>query len=71
MQNQRMGRKKLWSEYINLPLPEGAKARMDALLENGEDRLTLIRKAIDKEVERREKRSGHVPKVRPDAQSDT
>lgn len=50
-----MGRKKLWHENINLTLPEGAKARMDAVLADGEDRLDLIREAIDKEVRRRER----------------
>lgn len=51
----RVGRKKLWSENINLTLPEGAKARMDAALEEGEDRLDLIRSAIEKELKRRER----------------
>jgi hypothetical protein len=52
-----MGRKKLWHENINLTLPEGAKARMDAVLREGEDRLDLIREAIDKEVKRRERKT--------------
>jgi hypothetical protein len=51
----KMGRKKMWSENINLSLPEGAKARMDSLLQAGEDRLDLIRLAIDREIRRREK----------------
>lgn len=51
----KMGRKKLWAENVNLTLPEGAKARMDAALEEGEDRLDLIRAAIDRELKRREK----------------
>lgn len=50
-----MGRKKLWHEAVNLTLPTGAKARMDAVLSEGEDRLDLIREAIDKEVSRRER----------------
>lgn len=50
-----MGRTKLWHENINLTLPKGAKARMDSVLEEGEDRLDLIRTAIDKEVKRRER----------------
>jgi hypothetical protein len=52
---RRMGRKKLWAENINLTLPEGAKARMDAALAEGEDRLDLIRAAIERELKRREK----------------
>lgn len=51
----RVGRKKLWHENINLTLPEGAKARMDSVLEEGEDRLDLIREAIEREVKRRER----------------
>jgi hypothetical protein len=50
-----MGRKKLWAENINLTLPAGAKARMDAALEKGEDRLDLIREAIERELKRRER----------------
>lgn len=50
-----MGRKKLWSENVNLTLPEGAKAKMDAALRPGEDRLDLIREAIDRELKRRER----------------
>lgn len=52
---RKMGRKKLWAENVNLTLPEGAKARMDAALEEGEDRLDLIRTAIDRELTKREK----------------
>lgn len=48
-----MGRKKLWHEAVNLTLPEGAKAKMDSVLDPGEDRLDLIREAIEREVRRR------------------
>jgi hypothetical protein len=51
----RVGRKKLWHENINLTLPEGAKARMDAVLVEGEDRLDMIREAIDREIKRRQR----------------
>lgn len=53
-----MGRKKLWAENVNLTLPLGAKARMDAALHDGEDRLDLIRTAIDRELVRRERGRG-------------
>ena len=56
-----MGRKKLWAENINLRLPDGAKARMDSLLEEGEDRLDLIRTAIDRELKRREREARTTP----------
>ncbi len=49
----RVGRKKLWDENVNLTLPKGAKAEMDSVLEEGEDRLDLIRTAITKEVKLR------------------
>jgi hypothetical protein len=52
---RRMGRAKLWHENVNLTLPLGAKARMDAALREGEDRLDLIREAIEREIKRREK----------------
>lgn len=52
-----MGRKKLWHEAVNLTLPKGAKARMDAALRDGEDRLDLIREAIDREIKRRERKT--------------
>ena len=51
--SRRMGRKKLWAENVNLTLPAGAKAEMDAALNEGEDRLDLIRAAIQAELKRR------------------
>lgn len=50
----RGGRKKLWDERVHLTLPKGGRARMDAVLYEGEDRLDLIRAAIETEVRRRE-----------------
>ena len=54
---RKRGRAKVMHEYVNLSLPSGSKARMDAVLQDGEDRLDLIRGAIDTEVTRREKRA--------------
>lgn len=54
---RRMGRKKLWHEAVNLTLPEGAKARMDAVLNEGEDRLEMIREAIEREIKRRTRKA--------------
>ena len=48
-------RAKRWVEVINVRLAKGGKARIDAVLEDDEDRLELIRDAIDREVARREK----------------
>lgn len=50
-----MPRPKLWDENINLPLAEGTKARIDAMLVEGEARLDLIREAIEREIRRRER----------------
>lgn len=50
-----VGRTKLWHENINLTLPKGAKDRMDAALAEGEDRLDMIRDAIERELKRRAK----------------
>ena len=46
----------LYPEAVNLKLPLGAKAQMDDVLREGEDRLDLIREAIDREVKRRKAR---------------
>lgn len=51
----RMGRKKLWSESLRLPLAEGTIARLDAALVPGEDRVSMIREAIERELKRRAK----------------
>lgn len=53
-----MGRTKRWHENVNLTLPAGAKARMDAALRDGEDRLDFIRTAIKAELERRARDKG-------------
>lgn len=50
-----MGRKKLWTERLTLPLTEETVARMDKFLEKDEVRLDLIRKAIERELKRRER----------------
>lgn len=50
-----MGRKKLWTDRITLPLTAETIARIDSLLADGEARVDLIRKAIDRELKRRER----------------
>ena len=52
---RKRNRAKRYPEAVALTLAQGSKARMDAVLEDDEDRLDLIRGAIDKEVTRREK----------------
>lgn len=50
-----MGRKKLWQERLTLPLTTETVAELDAALQEGETRLDLIRKAIERELKRRER----------------
>ena len=50
-----MGRKKLWTENLRLPLAEGTTARIDGVLADGEPRLDMIREAIEREIKRRER----------------
>jgi metal-responsive CopG/Arc/MetJ family transcriptional regulator len=52
-----MGRKKLWTSRLTLPLTTDLVARMDAALAEGEARLDLIREAIERELKRRARRS--------------
>lgn len=49
----RVGRKKLWTERIQLPLANGTTARIDSLLRQDEVRLDFIREAIEREIKRR------------------
>ena len=53
----KMGRKKQWTERIQLPLAEGTTGKIDSLLADGEVRLDFIRTAIDRETKRRERAS--------------
>jgi metal-responsive CopG/Arc/MetJ family transcriptional regulator len=50
-----MGRKKLWTERLTLPLSAETVERLDAALQEGEARLDLIREAIERELKRRKK----------------
>jgi hypothetical protein len=50
-----MGRKKLWTTRLTLPLTAETVERLDGALRDGEARLDLIREAIERELKRREK----------------
>jgi hypothetical protein len=50
----RMGRKKLWPERTAIKFPAGTFERIAAILDEGEDRMTFMREAVEREVERRE-----------------
>jgi hypothetical protein len=52
-----MGRKKMWAEDMQARFPEGKFERIDAVLENGEERTQFVREAVERELKRRERRS--------------
>lgn len=52
-----MGRKKEWNIRLTLPLTDETVDRMDAVLQEGEARVDLIREGIEKELKRRERKS--------------
>jgi hypothetical protein len=51
----KVGRKKQWTERIQLPLAEGTTDRIDSLLADSEVRLDFIRAAIEREIKRRQR----------------
>lgn len=53
VRNNLMGRKKLWTDRLTVPLTKEQVTRMDAALRDGEVRLDLIREAIERELKRR------------------
>jgi hypothetical protein len=48
-----MGRKKLWTERLTLPLDTETVERLNSALRPDEARLDLIREAIERELKRR------------------
>jgi hypothetical protein len=52
-----MGRKKMWAEDMQARFPEGTFDRIDAVLEDGEERTAFVREAVERELKRRERRS--------------
>lgn len=52
-----MGRKKRWAEDMQARFPEGTFDRIEAALDDGEDRTSFVREAVERELKRREKRS--------------
>ncbi len=55
MRNKRMGRKKQWAEDMQARFPEGTFDRIEAVLEDGEDRTAFVRAAVERELKRRER----------------
>lgn len=52
---RKVGRKKRWSEDMQARFPEGTFERIEAVLDEGEDRTDFVRQAVDRELKRREK----------------
>ena len=59
-----MGRKKRWSEDMQARFPEGTFARITLVLREREDRTDFVRAAVDRELNRRERRARPKPKRR-------
>jgi hypothetical protein len=53
----RVGRKKQWSEDMQARFPEGTFERIAAVLDDAEDRTDFVRKAVESELKKREKRT--------------
>lgn len=51
----KVGRKKRWSEDMQARFPEGTFERIQAVLDDGEDRTDLVREAVERELTRRER----------------
>lgn len=51
----RVGRNQQWEKRLTLPLTVETIARLDAAKLTGEDRLTVIRKGIERELKARER----------------
>ncbi|TXN43580.1 hypothetical protein [Methylobacterium sp. WL7] len=51
----RVGRTKEWEKRLTLPLTSEMVDRLDAAREPGEDRLTVIRKGIERELKARDR----------------
>jgi hypothetical protein len=52
---ERMARAKLYPERITLPLTTAMLKRIDAAKLDGEDRVSLIREALERDLKRRER----------------
>jgi hypothetical protein len=53
-----MGRKKLWHERTVVKFPAGTFERISAVLRKKEVRMDFIRKVVERELKRREKKPG-------------
>lgn len=53
----RVGRNREWEKRLTLPLTSETVDRLDAVKEPGEDRLSVIRKGIERELKVRERKA--------------
>ena len=51
----RVGRPRLWAEDMQARFPEGTFDRIEAVLEESEDRTDFVRVAVERELKRRER----------------
>lgn len=54
---QKVGRDKQWEKRLTLPLTSEMVDRLDAVKRPGEDRLSVIRKGIERELKARERKA--------------
>jgi hypothetical protein len=52
-----MGRKKMWADDMQARFAPGTFDRIEAVLEEGEDRTAFVREAVERELKRRERRT--------------
>lgn len=51
-----MGRAKRWAEDMQARFPPGTFDRIQAVLDEGEDRTDFVRDAVERELKRRERK---------------
>jgi hypothetical protein len=60
----RMGRKKRWHDVMGAKFPAGTFERIAALLGENEDRTEFVRRAVEREIERRQMAAKRGPRRR-------
>jgi hypothetical protein len=60
--NAHVGRKRINEEQMPARFPAGTLARIDTVLAEGEKRADLLREAVRRELERRERKPPHLPR---------
>lgn len=62
----KVGRKRRWAEDMQARFREGTFARIEAVLEDKEDRTDFVREAVERELKRRERQQSTTPaRLRP------